>query len=59
MPFACFKDNKYCISTSAAEAFEGRGSFCSRIPHNMKDVRLITSFNPTTGEVVYRQVTEK
>ena len=57
MPYAFYRDNQYCVSNTAQEAFEGRGSLVSTIPRNMRDVKVITSFNQTTGQFKYRQAT--
>ena len=62
MPYAFYKQTKnlgraYCIANGAQEAFEGRGSLCSELPSNMKDLKLITSFDKTTGTFKYTQVT--
>ena len=63
MPFAYqlntrLHGRKYCIANGAQEAYEGRGSLCSNLSPDMPDIKLITYFNPSTGDVKFTQITE-
>ena len=52
------RERKYCIATTADNAVDGRGSLCSELPKEMKDLKLITSYHAITREVKFKQITQ-